>query len=49
MSACEQFRAKKKLKLRDEDAGATPLRKGGGKDKANAKEKAKASEPPPRS
>ncbi len=39
MKACEQFRAKKKLKLRDEDAGATPLRKGGGKDKAKERER----------
>jgi PPK2 family polyphosphate:nucleotide phosphotransferase len=39
MTACEQFRAKKKLKLRDEDAGATPLRKGGSKDKAKERER----------
>ena len=39
MTACEQFRTKKKLKLRDEDAGATPLRKAGGKDKAKERER----------
>jgi PPK2 family polyphosphate:nucleotide phosphotransferase len=39
MKACEQFRAKKKLKLHDEDAGDTPLRKGGGKEKAKERER----------